>query len=545
VIAALAGSDQIEATTVFDRDSRTAGTAAPDATPAVCIDDARLDVGAWSNGLPFTAQAPDIARQLVSEFDAPNPTAIRDLARLYLRFGLGAEAGMLLAAFPGAPLEDRALIADLARAVEGRPLPPGGPLSVAAPCPGNHALWLALGGVAPAYAGAASFAAAQAAFGALPVDLRLLLAPRLVDRLLGEGRLPEARLILETAERPGEPGDAALDLAAARLAAAEGHPEEAMRALDALIEGDGHASAETLVAHTRLVLAARLPVPDRAIADLGAAALQHRGAPVEAELRQLLVAAHAARGELAAALAETRSAMRDLAPAAPGLAAGMVQHLAAADPAAGPAAYAETALAALDLVAAAPAADRARVAIAHRLVALGLPDPALAIVAPAAASGAEAARLVAAEAELARGDAAAARAALGPLASPAATALRARAFALAGDYEAAAAALATQGMASAAAPYAWPAGDWPRARAVAGEEAQRAMAGYMEIAAGTAPAPAPAADPAALSPDLAFREPLPPLDRPSLDAARRLLSAGGKIGGFVEEVLTAPPPAGP
>ena len=60
----------------------------------------------------------------------------------------------------------------------------------------------------------------------------------------------------------------------------------------------------------------------------------------------------------------------------------------------------------------------------------------------------------------------------------------------------------------------------------------------MTVETGTAPAPAPAADPAALSPDLAFQEPLPPLDRPSLDAARRLLSTGGKIGGFVEDVLT-------
>ena len=66
----------------------------------------------------------------------------------------------------------------------------------------------------------------------------------------------------------------------------------------------------------------------------------------------------------------------------------------------------------------------------------------------------------------------------------------------------------------------------------------------MDVAAGNAPAPAPAADPATLSPDLAFQEPLPPLDRPSLDAARRLLSSGGKIGGFVEDVLAEHTPAG-
>ena len=85
--------------------------------------------------------------------------------------------------------------------------------------------------------------------------------------------------------------------------------------------------------------------------------------------------------------------------------------------------------------------------------------------------------------------------------------------------------------------YAWPSGDWPRARdAAAGDPQRQAMAAYMTARAGGA-APEPSADPAALEPDLAFQEPLPGLDRPSLGAARRLLSAGPQIGGFVEGVL--------
>ena len=47
--------------------------------PRSASTDARLDVGAWSNGLALTAQMPEFGRQLVSEFDAPNPEAVRDL----------------------------------------------------------------------------------------------------------------------------------------------------------------------------------------------------------------------------------------------------------------------------------------------------------------------------------------------------------------------------------------------------------------------------------------------------------------------------------
>ena len=143
-------------------------TAGRRSRPAACLPDARLDVAAWSNGFGLTAQVPALRRQLIGEFDAPNPQAVRDLARLYVRFGFGAEARAVLAAFAEAEVEDRALIGDLARIVEGGAAAPDGPLAVADACPGYHGLWLALGGAAPAFRDEAGFADAQAAFAALP-----------------------------------------------------------------------------------------------------------------------------------------------------------------------------------------------------------------------------------------------------------------------------------------------------------------------------------------------------------------------------------------
>ena len=43
-------------------------------------------------------------------------------------------------------------------------------------------------------------------------------------------------------------------------------------------------------------------------------------------------------------------------------------------------------------------------------------------------------------------------------------------------------------------------------------------------------------------PVAAFREPLPSLERPSLDAARRLLASGAQIEGFVQNLLENPEP---
>ena len=195
-------------------------------------------------------------------------------------------------------------------------------------------------------------------------------------------------------------------------------------------------------------------------------------------------------------------------------------------------------LAAADLVGRAPADDPARTSIARQLIALGLPDPALATIAPSLAAGAEPARLLAAEAWLRLNQPDAAQAALGALAGPEPAQLRARAFAFSGAYDRAQAALARGGLAAEAVTYAWPSGDWSRARDAAATDRERlALASYMTVKSGKALAPAPADDPASLAPPEAFQEPLPALDRPSLEAARRLISTGGQVGGFVQGLL--------
>ena len=241
--------------------------------------------------------------------------------------------------------------------------------------------------------------------------------------------------------------------------AAEGRPLKAARAMAALDERNGEGSAEILARLVSLVLEARIPVSERVVTDLRGAALQYRGSDAEPGLRRLLAEVLAARAELAAAVAESRAAAREM----PGQAAEFellaVRLIAAADPASvGDATYAETALGAGDLVARLPAGDPARITIARQLIALGLPDTALATIAPGLAAGDEAARLLAAEAELGRNDPTAARAALGPLAGVAPAQLRARSFALSGAWDEARAALVREGLTAEAAAYAWPSG---------------------------------------------------------------------------------------
>lgn len=541
LVAALDAYEQIAAITVYDRDRPRSAAAAT--VPEPCLPDELFDLAAWSSERSMGDQLPMLRRQLIGEFDIPNPAGVTDLARFYIRYGFGAEAEALLLSFRGAtPPDETALLLDMARTVDGRPLPGGGPLSLAIVCPGNHGLWQALATGAPAFRDAGQFAAVQESFAQLPTDIRTLVGPGLAARLIDEGQLEPARIIYETAIRPGEPPTAALDLAGARLAIADGKREEAARTLVTLAAGEGPTALAALQELVPLAIDLRIPLPEWLVTDLRAAALQYRGSDREADLRALLVSALAASGALPTAITEARAAMHDLPADAPRFRALAVRSLAAADPdTLGASTYARTALEAQDLVATTAPRDPDRRVIADRLVALGLPAPALEMIDPALAFGDRPARLTVARAEVGLARGAAARAALGPLGGPEATDLRARAFALTGDYAEALTTLADRGLSAEAASYAWPSGDWTMARDTAVPDSARwAMASYMVTRTGAAPAPAPADDPAALDAAAAFQQPLPSLDRPTLAAARRLIATGPKVGTLIEDALGQP-----
>lgn len=288
-VAALDGHDQVEAISVYDRDGAAlAASRTPPEPPAACLPDEALDIAAWGTTAPLPGQSQPLFRRLVGEFDRPDPEALRSLARLYLRFGLGAEAESLLAGFD-TPLPDAPLLVAVARGFEGRPVDPDGPLGITEDCPGRHGLWIALAGAGPAWRGEAQFATVQEAFADMPVDLRAILGPKLALRLLDGGRAAEAREIEITTTRAGAAPTDELALVDARLAAAEGDPDRAVAALRALAESGSPVATDALIALAGLAVAEGRPLPDRLIVDLRAAALVQRGDPREAKLRAALV----------------------------------------------------------------------------------------------------------------------------------------------------------------------------------------------------------------------------------------------------------------
>jgi hypothetical protein len=565
--------EQITATTVYDRDARAAAPA--ETVPSVCRADEALDVARWSDGRPLHDQAVALRGLLVGEFDRPNPAAVRDLVRLHIRHGLGTEAGEILRGFP-VDIEDRELLADLARVVESRPPAPGGPLALGVACPGRHGLWLAAAGSPVQIAAEDRFRSIRTAFEDMPPDLRALIGPDLVNHYLDAGRPPEARFLHDIVIRPGAEPDIAMTLSAGRLAAAEYRPLEAEVRLAGLVAANATNAADALLALVRTRLDFGDRVPSAWMTDLGALALEHRRGPREIAARALRAEALARNGALGTALVELDALARDRPEARP-IAEGLAPRLlAAADPAAvGAAAYAEAVLAHQELVTRAPANDYARMTIARGLLELGLPNTALVVLAPPVDREIVPARLLAARAHTALAEPAPALALLAGLDGAEAEALRARAHAGAGDFAAATDVLARSGREAEALSYAWAAGAWSLA-AAAPDPARAAMASWMRdraagappaaatVSAAAAPGPrpraaapsasaptsdlasAPAPDPAIAAasppapptPEAAFGSPTPRRPGPSLAGARDLIASGAAVGDFVDTLLS-------
>jgi hypothetical protein len=536
-LAGLAAEDQIEATTVFDRyNARAEDRLRRSQLPPDCVPDYRLDIDFWAADRPLFDQLPEIRQRLYGEFDRLDPVAVNELAKLYIRFGFGAEAETLLEAF-GVESPDKRLLVDLARIMDGRAVPPFGPLSRDTTCPGRHGMWLAIAGVTPAYRNAEHFATVEEAFADLPPDLRMHVGPRLIGNLLEDGHGPEARRVFDILARVGTPPTADLELITARLAAAEGEPVSAMRRMSALVENGAPNAIEALKHMVDLGLEGGYAIPDRTVTDLRTAALEHRGTADEPELRALVAKALAARGELDAAITEIRSARAAL-DADAYLDAVAVEILADADPErVGLANYARVVLSSEDLISGAPDNDAPREKMARNLLDLGLARAAERLVIPAAGRRSTG-KLLLAKAFLTQGDTEKTRRVLTDLPGSEAADLRARSHFLDGDFAAAQAALDAAGLAEQADAMAWPSGDWSRARETAATPAEASMAQYMAARTGLAEAPEPAQDPAALDPEQAFVEPLPPLEDPSLDAARRLLATGGQLEDFIQQLLS-------
>ncbi len=397
-----------------------------------CLPDGRLDVASWGNTSPAAVQIGLARSGLLTEFDAPVEDAILRAARFHVFMGFGAEARQILGFLTGADPQDAPLLRAMAHVIDEEP-PSENPFLGMETCDSAAALWAVLaadrqGGLPPL----TNADAVARSFSALPPHLRKYLGGRLVDLFLAAGDQETARKLRDAALRTPAPEDPDLALMDAKYQLAQGDTKEAGALAEGVMDERGPATAKAAITLVEAAFQGERVI-DPTLPSALEVFLRDAGDGEErAALLRATLLAHAMAGDFAAALsaegadAATFSDLWSLA--VEGAEDGPFLEEAARQATNRPETRPDVEL-----------------AVAQRLMTLGLADLALGWLGPVGPEQPEERRLLAGQAHLAVRDALAARAAVEGLSGPEADKIRAAADLQLGDARAAAEGLVRAG----------------------------------------------------------------------------------------------------
>ncbi len=451
-----------------------------------CPGPADLDLARWGDATPATLQITAARAHLSGEFDRADADAIGKLARLYLFFGMGAEARQTLIAF-GVEVAQASMLSDIGQIVDDRPVAPESALHGMRDCDTPVALWAFLAAPASDDVRFAEVPAIVRTFSGLPGHLRALLGQRISNRLIEIGAFDAANSVRNAVARRAVDDDRVVGMLDAGIDLENGKADKAERALDRLSESNDLLSTDAVLLAIRSRLDRGEAVDPKQVETVAALAFEHRNSPDGATFAHLEIIARAATGDFVGAFDSYERWKKD---------APDVERE-------------DTALRLFDLLAA-KAPDREflnsyfarrhllpdagpdlalRLDLAGRLASLGFAEDVRDVLAGDAAHT-ERGRMQLARAALDLFEPQDALAQLGTLKAADAQVLRAEAYSMLDDHLAAADSLELAGATEAAAEAAWAGGDW--ARAAKGTEALKAAVTGLGLAQGE---PAEASDP--------------------------------------------------
>jgi len=266
----------------------------------VCPPDQMLAVANWGDGRPFADQLAEARQGLFGELDRVDTDVAIKLARTYLYFGFGAEAGETLKLLPKGD-EEAAYLRTLASIMDGGDALDQNPLSGLTECEGETALWAALVAPMPPEGALPPADTALRTLNALPSHLRLLLAPKLHRVLLAYGNPDGASATLRSLERlPGDLTPAA-KVAEAKGNLEKGKTEKGTQQLAEVAQGNAAQSPKALIALVDAKLKAKQPISAETAQLVEAYAQELRQSELGPDLRRVQILSLAQSGQFDAA----------------------------------------------------------------------------------------------------------------------------------------------------------------------------------------------------------------------------------------------------
>jgi aerobic-type carbon monoxide dehydrogenase small subunit (CoxS/CutS family) len=211
-----------------------------------CISPELLNLSDWGTNDPFDDQLVSSQLNLLGEFDLPAADMLASAVRLRLYGGFGAEARLLLRAFP--EIEPQAkLLASMGYLIDGE-IDTNAMFQEQLNCPGPASLWSLLAIDDLPLGAAADQNSVVTAFSALPTHLRQELGPRVIEKLLQLDLQSAAQSVRAATVRGTKIGSNDHALMDAQWYIYEGMPDKAIETLEQFMKEPGAASVDVLMA---------------------------------------------------------------------------------------------------------------------------------------------------------------------------------------------------------------------------------------------------------------------------------------------------------
>ncbi len=345
-----------------------------------CMDDPEFLMADWGGEAGFSDQLASLRSQLLGEFDAPDSQIAKELVQLYLRYGLGAEARLMLTE-TGVELKNASLYNDMAALLEDEPARVIGPVLKGAGCGGAHEMWYLATGLGD-YQVLEPLTITDA-FSAYPIEVRALIGPPLAQAFIARGQVDAGHVVLEIVRRAEAGVTTAQSMAEAKVMEAQGDTLGAARVYRTLALGNGEDAPEALIGYARTVLASDNPVPETLLVDIEAAAFFNRDTENSDPLKIWEIKVRSAVAGADVALAQIRETRSERPHLSSELTEMTAEIFGAADAATmGDYLYAQMVLRYADMLDQGTGGDGARLKIAEEMAAIGLPESALDVLAP-------------------------------------------------------------------------------------------------------------------------------------------------------------------
>lgn len=336
-----------------------------------CWPDSYADVTRWANGDGFHSDLTVLRSALYSELDRPDVAAFTALAQGYIYYGFGAEAQAVIKGSPEMTSKLKAL-SQIAALLDA-PASLDTALAEQIGCTGTVGVWALLSDDSQSVNPDVDVNAIVRQFRSFPDDLRSHLTPRMARRLVEVGAADAAAFLLESDSiQPSNPVETAL--AAADIATADGNPDAAIAVLDAAAQTPGRTTPSALLKLVDLTVSQGQRVDDALLEDLEAALFENRDQPVGTDLLDGLVDALLHEDQFVRALSTIDRFSGSIPSPVLSRLEGLVQNAVAAR--ASDLLFLELAFSDALLEAIPPIQN----AYADRLLVLGFPDRALAIL---------------------------------------------------------------------------------------------------------------------------------------------------------------------